>query len=64
MVKKLDESESLATPASVNGMGAVTLPTATTVGSGDLPLSLNRKGKLFKRFKEFTLIKKLPEEEE
>lgn len=61
-MKKLDESESLATLASVNGMGGVTLPTATTVGSGDLPLPLNRKSKLFKRFKEFALIKKLSEE--
>ena len=63
-MKKLDESESLATPASVNGMGPTSLPTATSVGSGDLPLSLNRKGKLFKRFKEFTLIPRVNESEE
>ena len=56
MVKILDESNSNVTLSSVNGMGSVTLPSQNSVGSGDLPLSLNKKGKLFKRFKEFTLI--------
>jgi hypothetical protein len=65
-MKNLDESESLATTASVNGMGAVTLPTATNVGSGDYPHTItNKKDKVFKRFKEFLLIKqpKFKEEE-
>jgi len=55
-VKILNESESLATPSSVNGMGEVNLPTDTSDGSGDFPTSLNKKNKIFKRFKEFTLI--------
>lgn len=63
-MNKLDESESLATPASVNGIGSTTFPTATSSGSGDLPLSLNRKSKVFKRFKEFVLIPRVNESSE
>lgn len=62
MVKKLDESESLATPSSVNGMGPTLFPTSTIVGSGDLPLPLNKR--VFKRFKEFTLIPRVNESSE
>lgn len=49
MVKILDESNSNVTLSSVNGMESVTLPSQNSVGSGDLPLSLNKKGKLFQK---------------
>jgi len=63
MVNKLDESESVATVQSVNGMGAITLPADGKLGSGDYPTPLNKKNnKVFKRFKEFAIALKHSEE--
>jgi hypothetical protein len=53
---KLEENSPIATLGSVNGMGFVSLPGADgKIGSGDIPLNLNKTKKVFKRFKEFTL---------
>lgn len=53
---KLEENSPTATLGSVNGMGSVSLPdTDGKTGSGDIPFSLNKKKKVFKQFKEFTV---------
>ena len=53
----LEENETSATPASVNGMGTTSLPRVDSPGSGDIPTGLfgkPKKRKIFKSFKEFS----------
>lgn len=56
LTTKIEENSPTATLGSVNGIGSVSLPGVDgETGSGDVPYSLNKKKRVFKQFKEFTV---------
>lgn len=60
-LKEFIKEEIFATPANTMGMGNMTLPTDTQLGSGDIPVTPQcidiRTGKIYKRKKKFKRYK-------